>query len=66
MTILRYCDEYAVANVALCFTDVFIDVMILASPIFMIWKTTYSITRKLQILGIFALGLLWVSNAFRE
>ncbi|KAF1972736.1 hypothetical protein BU23DRAFT_599493 [Bimuria novae-zelandiae CBS 107.79] len=62
-TIKQYCDDTGGANVALCFSDLFIDVLILAAPLFMIWKMNFSTWRKVQIVGVFALGFLSTAAA---
>ena len=57
-TIKKYCDDTGGANVALCFSDLFLDVLVLVAPLVMIWKMNFSAWRKVQIVGVFALGLL--------
>jgi len=55
---IRYCSDTGGANVALCFSDLFLDVLILVAPLLMIWRMNFCIWRKLQILAVFALGFL--------
>jgi uncharacterized Tic20 family protein len=58
--IKKYCDDTNGAVVAFCISDLIMDLMILLAPIPMVWKLITTTKRKLQILAVFALGLLYV------
>lgn len=58
-----YCGDTGGSNVALCFSDVFIDVLILLAPLVMIWEMNFVFWRKVQILAVFALGFLSTAAA---
>ncbi|KAJ4298917.1 hypothetical protein N0V90_004160 [Kalmusia sp. IMI 367209] len=62
-TIAQFCGDFGGLNVAMCFTDLFIDVLILVAPVIMIWNMNFNIWRKIQILGVFALGFLSTAAA---
>lgn len=62
-TIKQFCGDTGGANVALCFSDLFLDVLILIAPLIMIWKMNFSVGRKLQIVAVFALGLVSTAAA---
>lgn len=56
--IKAYCDDTNVEGVAFCVSDLVMDLLILLSPVPMIWQLITTFTRKLQIMAVFALGFL--------
>ncbi|KAF2439608.1 hypothetical protein P171DRAFT_422241 [Karstenula rhodostoma CBS 690.94] len=62
-TIRQFCGDTGGANVALCFSDLFIDILILIAPLVMIWKMNFSMWRKMQIVAVFALGFVSTAAA---
>ncbi|KAK3214683.1 hypothetical protein GRF29_19g960865 [Pseudopithomyces chartarum] len=62
-TIKQYCGDTGGANVALCFSDLFLDVLVLVAPLVMIWKMNFSAWRKVQIVGVFAMGFMSTAAA---
>lgn len=62
-TYLQYCDDTGGASVAMCFSDLFLDALILIAPVVMIWKMNLSMGRKFQIVAVFALGFISTAAA---
>lgn len=57
--IMKYCGVRPPAVViAFCGTDLLLDVVVILSPVPIIWSLHINTTRKIQVLGVFALGLL--------
>ena len=57
-TIQKYCDDDAISTLVFAVTDVFTDLVVLATPIPIIWKLQMTNTNKLGLSLIFMLGLL--------
>ncbi|KAF2826669.1 hypothetical protein CC86DRAFT_291709 [Ophiobolus disseminans] len=57
----KYCYDTSPATSACLLTNLIVDLMILGAPIGIIWRLHMSLARKLQVTGIFALGLFSVA-----
>lgn len=60
-TIAKFCDNINDTTVAFCLTDVITDLLVLLAPAPMIWRLHMSVAERVGLIGIFALGFLWVS-----
>jgi hypothetical protein len=58
--IIKYCDDIDGATAALALTELIMDLMILAAPMPIIWRLQMTLSQKMQVMGIFALGYLQV------
>jgi hypothetical protein len=56
--IMEYCDDTSGATAALALTDLIMDLMIIAAPMPIVWRLQMTLSQKLQVTGVFALGLL--------
>ncbi|KAL5389689.1 hypothetical protein DPSP01_002184 [Paraphaeosphaeria sporulosa] len=56
--ILRYCKTSGPASYGFVVSDIITDVLVLVSPVPIVWHMKVSTGRKLGITGIFGLGLL--------
>jgi len=57
-SIIEYCDNTAAEYVGACFSDIFIDLLILTAPLPIIAKLHMSFGQKLGLCAVFALGFL--------
>ena len=57
-TIQKYCSRDDISSLVFAVTDVFTDLLVLATPIPIIWKLQMSRTNKIGLSFIFMLGLL--------
>jgi hypothetical protein len=58
MQIMEYCDDTSGATAALALTDLIMDLVIIAAPMPIVWCLQMTLSQKVQVTGIFALGLL--------
>lgn len=58
--IVKYCDNLADLELAFAVTDAMTDLLVILTPIPMLWKLQLSIKRKIALTGIFLLGFLYV------
>lgn len=56
--LLKYCDDISTATTSRAITNVVMDLLIVVSPMPIIWQMRMSLTQKLQVTAIFALGFL--------
>ena len=62
----RKCDDSRAWELAFGISDVITDLMILITPLPIIWSLQMSTRRKVEICGVFLLGLLWVPTPFDQ
>ena len=58
VTIRRFCVDTNALNLGFSISDVVTDLMVLATPLPIIWKLQMSTSQKLELMSIFILGLL--------
>jgi hypothetical protein len=56
--ILKYCDNLADLELAFAVTDAMTDLLVILTPIPVLWKLQLSADRKIALTGIFLLGFL--------
>lgn len=56
--VVDHCNDIAAWSVAFAASDVVTDLLVLATPIPIVWKLQKSRLQKLEICGVFLLGLL--------
>jgi hypothetical protein len=54
----KYCYNTSHATTARALTNVIMDVIIVVSPMPIVWRMRMTMTQKVQVTGIFALGFL--------
>ncbi|KAF4629023.1 hypothetical protein G7Y89_g9132 [Cudoniella acicularis] len=62
-TILAYCTNLADLELAFAATDAITDLMVILTPIPMLWGLQMSIKRRLALMGIFLLGALSTASS---
>lgn len=62
-TILKYCDDTAMATAALALSDLIMDLMIVTAPIPIVWSLHMGFGQKMQVIGIFGLGAMYVFSS---
>jgi hypothetical protein len=60
-TIMKYCDDTSGATAALALSDLIMDVMIVAAPMPIVWGLKMNVRQRVQVLGIFGLGFVYVA-----
>lgn len=56
--LMKYCDDISTATTSRAITNVVMDLLIVVSPMPIIWQMRMSMTQKLQVTAIFALGFM--------
>ena len=59
-TIQQYCLKTADLELAYGITDIITDLLVLLTPVPLIWALEMSTSRKVGLCGVFVLGLLYV------
>ncbi|KAL5116624.1 hypothetical protein ACEQ8H_005502 [Pleosporales sp. CAS-2024a] len=59
--LLKYCYDSSPATTVRMLTNVIMDLLIVLSPMPIVWRMRMSVTQKVQVTGIFALGFLAIA-----
>ncbi|KAH7413886.1 hypothetical protein DE146DRAFT_750076 [Phaeosphaeria sp. MPI-PUGE-AT-0046c] len=59
--LIKYCDDISMATTSRAITNAVMDLLIVVSPLPIIWQMRMSLTQKIQVTGIFALGFMAVA-----
>ena len=59
-----HCENQNQTNFAVGVTNLVIDLLVVALPMPMLWKLQLTLSRKLQVMGMFGLGAMLVFTSF--